>query len=185
MDKGAESYRVFLNGDEAGLIEIVRLYSDGLYLFLYQIVGNTHEAEDLTEETFAKLCLKRPKYRGEASFKTWLYTIARNLAVDRLRKEKKYLLVPPEDAAAMADAVRGANDPYEANEKRMILRTAMQRLNPDHAQVLTLIYLEDLSIKDTARVMSRSVHAIENLNARAKAALRRELEKEGYPDEEL
>ena len=185
MDNGAESYRRFLNGDESGLTDVVRLYGDGLLLFLYQIVGNIHEAEDLTEETFAKLCLKRPKYRGEASFKTWLYAIARNLALDLLRKKKRYVLVPPEDAEAMTAAAREAIDPYETNETNLFLRAAMQRLRPDYAQVLTLVYLEDLSIRDTAKVMRRSVHAVENLNARAKAALRKELEKEGYPDENI
>ena len=89
MDNGACSYRRFLEGDEEGFVEIVRDYKDGLIFYLNSFVSNIHIAEDLTQETFIKLGLKRPKDLKKGSFKTWLYTIGRNTAVDYLRKNKK------------------------------------------------------------------------------------------------
>lgn len=82
MDNGVGSYRRFLDGDEEGLAEIIRDHKDGLILFINGIVHNIHTAEELTEEVFVKLVVKRPRFFGKSSFKTWLYAIARNVAYD-------------------------------------------------------------------------------------------------------
>ena len=88
MDKGGEYYSRYLDGDDEGLVLIVRDYKDGLILYLYGICKNIHTAEDLCEDTFVRLVTKRPKYTGKASFKTWLYTIGRNAAYDELRRSR-------------------------------------------------------------------------------------------------
>ena len=85
MDNGASSYRRFLDGDDKGLAEIVRNYSDGLILYLNGIVNNISVAEELMEETLYKLITKKPKFKEKYSFKTWFYTIGRNVAIDYLR----------------------------------------------------------------------------------------------------
>ena len=87
MDKGAENYNRFLAGDEQGLYEIIREYKDGLILYINSIVANLHTAEEVAEDTFVKICLKRPRYIPGGSFKAWLYTIGKRLALDRLRQD--------------------------------------------------------------------------------------------------
>ena len=90
MDNGASSYRRFRdNGDESGLIEIIRDYKDGLILYLSSIVGDLNTAEDIAEDTFVVLGTKKPKDKGKSSFKTWLYTIGRNAAIDYMRKKAR------------------------------------------------------------------------------------------------
>ena len=79
MDNGESSYRRFLAGDDEGLHEIICTYRAGLILYLNSFVQNIHTAEDLTEDTFAELAIKCPKFSGKSSFKTWLYAIARNI----------------------------------------------------------------------------------------------------------
>ena len=87
MDNGASSYRRFRdNGDVHGLDEIIIEYSDGLIFYLTSIVGKMQTAEELAEDTFVLLGTKKPKYNGKSSFKTWLYAIGRNIAVDYIRK---------------------------------------------------------------------------------------------------
>ena len=86
MDNGAGSYRRFLAGDDNAFAEIIREYRDGLILYINSFVSNITEAEDLAEDTFIKLVTKRPRYNGKASFRTWLYTIGRTLALDYLRR---------------------------------------------------------------------------------------------------
>ena len=82
MDNGASSYRRFLDGDDNGIIEIVNNYKDGLILYLNGYVNNIFIAEELTEDTFFRLIIKKPKYSGKSTFKSWLYAIGRNVAVD-------------------------------------------------------------------------------------------------------
>ena len=89
MDNGASSYRRFLEGDENGIVEIIRDYKDGLILYLNGFTQNVCIAEELMEETFVKLVVKKPKFSARYSFKTWLYTIGRNTAIDYLRRHSK------------------------------------------------------------------------------------------------
>ena len=87
MDNGASSYRRFRDeGDESGLAEIIRDYRDGLIFYLNGFVNNIQVAEELAEDTFVLLGTKKPKDKGIGSFKTWLYTIGRNIALNYLKR---------------------------------------------------------------------------------------------------
>ena len=81
MDKGAEAYKRYLAGDDEGIVTLVALYRSGLILYLTTLVKDVHLAEELTEDTFFKLMVKKPRYRDKGSFKAWLYAIARNLFI--------------------------------------------------------------------------------------------------------
>ena len=83
MDNGASSYRRFLDGDDSGMVELVRDYKDGLLLYLNSYINNLSIAEDCVQDTFIKLAIKKPKFRGDCSFKTWLYTIGRSSTAQR------------------------------------------------------------------------------------------------------
>ena len=99
MDNGASSYRRFPDGDDSGLVEIIRDYKDGLILYLNSFTGNIHTAEELAEDTFAKLGIKRPRYcKAKGAFKTWLYTIGRNVALDFMRQKPKIPTISIEDS---------------------------------------------------------------------------------------
>lgn len=78
MDNGAGSYRRFLDGDDAGIAEIVKDYKDGLILYLNGYVKNIYIAEELAEDTFFRLITKKPNFSGKSTFKSWLYSIGRN-----------------------------------------------------------------------------------------------------------
>lgn len=82
MDSGGVNYHRFLNGEDEGLTLIIKDYKDGLTLYLNSYVNNIYIAEDLMQETFYKIAVKKPKFQGKSSFKTWLYAIGSNLALD-------------------------------------------------------------------------------------------------------
>ena len=185
MDRGSECYARFLAGEPEGLTALIEEYRDGLILYLCSIVGDYGAAEELAEDTFVKLLLKRPKDRGTGAFKTWLYTIGRHLALDRMRKQKREVSVPPE---ALGVLLQGEDD-FErtlfSTERDKLLFAAMRRLRPDYFQVLWLRYFEGLSGEQTAKAMGRSRNATGVLAARARAALKKELEQEGIGYEDL
>ena len=99
MDKGSIAYRRFLEGDESGLEQIIVSYKDGLILYLNTLVGNIALAEDLAEDTFVRLFTRRPRDKGTGSFKTWLYTIGRNVAIDYLRHQYRFDQISLEDVS--------------------------------------------------------------------------------------
>ena len=80
MENGGNAYRRYLDGDDGGMTEIIRLYKDGLIFYINGFVRDILTAEELTEETFFRLAVKKPKFSGKSSFKTWLYTVGRNAA---------------------------------------------------------------------------------------------------------
>lgn len=185
MDSGAEHYRRYRQGDDGGLAALIRLYMDGLTLYLNGIVGNIYTAEDLTEETFVKLATKKPRFSGRSSFKTWLYAIGRNLALDYLRKESRSgcreVVPTPRQLQDQEDLERA----YLREDQRFAVRQTLRRLRPEYRQVLWLIYFESFSIREAAAVMGKSTHATETLAYRARQALKNKLNEEGFVYEEL
>ena len=186
MDNGASSYRRFRdNGDERGLDAIIMEYKDGLMLYLTSIVGNIQTAEELTEDTFVLLGTKKPKFKGKSSFKTWLFAIGRNLAIDRLRKEKRHPQISVDELPELMSEEDAVESAYLKKERQIAVHRVMRKLKPEYQQVLELIYFENMSSREAADVMKKSVRSIESILYRAKKALRSQLESEGYDDEDL
>lgn len=185
MDSGAKNYLRFLEGDDEGIGEIIREYRDGLMMFLNGYVKNIHTAEELTEETFFKLVVKKPKYKGDYSFKTWLYTIGRNETVNYLKRRKRFSDKPFEDYENLLRDEENLEKLYFVEERKIAVHSSLEKLNEDYRQVLYLTVFEELTNGEAAKVMKKNKRQIENLVYRAKKALRKELEKEGFVYEEL
>ena len=183
MDNGESSYRRFLAGDDEGLHEIICSYRAGLILYLNSFVQNIHTAEDLTEDTFAEIAIKCPKFSGKSSFKTWLYAIGRNIAAKHLRKQTKLSVVPLESQEYLADEENLENNHIKSEQKRMV-HQALHRLKLEYRQVLYLIYFEEFTNAEAALIMKKSSRQIESLLYNAKKALKSELERSGFEYEE-
>lgn len=184
MGNGADGYRRFLDGDNSGIIEIVREYRDGLLLYLNSYVNNLSIAEDCVQDTFIKLVIKKPKFREQSSFKTWLYAIGRNIVIDYFRKKSNSIagsLDEHEVLAAETDLERE----YLKEEQKIILYRTIKKLKADYQQVLILTYFEDFSIREASKIMDKSKKQVENLLYNSKKTLRSELEKEGFIYDEL
>ena len=184
MDNGASSYLRYLDGDDSGLAELIRDHKDGLILYINGITGDFCLAEELMEDTFFKLATKKPRFSGKSSFKTWLYSIARNAALDYLRKRKHLSDTPPDKFYDLSDE-RDIEQDYLREEQKISLHRAMESLNSDYRQVIYLTFFEGMSNSEAADVMKKSNRQIENLLYRAKIALRSKLEKEGFEYERL
>ena len=184
MDNGESSYRRFLAGDDNGMAELVREFRDGLMLYLRSYTDDISTAEDCVQDTFIRLAVKKPKFNGKSSFKTWLYTIGRNIAVDHKRRDRRSKDVSLDDYSSLSDET-DLEQSYLMTEQKINLRHAMCRLKEDYQQVLYLTYFEDFSNEEAAKITGRSKKQIENLLYNARKALRTELEKEGFNYENI
>lgn len=183
MDIGESSYRRYLSGDDNGLVEIIRDYKDGLIFFLNGFTRDINAAEELCEDTFVKIAVKKPQFDGRSSFKTFLYKIARNIALDYIKTHKQHISI--DDIGEISSDERSLEISYIREEQKITLHRAMEKLKPEYRQVLWLTYFDDLSNKEAAAVMRKSVHGIETLVYRARKALKIQLEKEGFEYENL
>jgi len=185
IDNGACSYRRFLEGDKDGILEIIKEYKDGLILYINSIVGNIFVAEELMEDTFVKIIVKKPNYGEKSSFKTWLYSLGKNCAYDYLRHTSKYSDKAIESYENQLQAEEDLERSYIIQERKVIVHRALGKLDSNYRQVIYLIYFEDFTNEQAAKVMNKSKRQIEQLLCRAKLALKKELTKEGFVYEEF
>ncbi len=185
MNNGASNYRRFLDGDDQGIVEIIKEYKDALILFLNSYVHNIHVAEDLAEDVFFCLVVKKPKYSPKHSFKTWLFTIGRNRALNTLRFRSKLISSDSPEYGNLQKDELDIEKAYIKKQDKILLHQSIERLSPNYSEVLYLAYFELLSVQEIANVTKRPVKHVSNLLYRAKNALKTQLEKEGFQYEEL
>ncbi len=159
--------------DPAALAALYDQYNARIYTYIYHRVGQVELAEDLTGQVFMRMLeAVRTGRPWRTSFSGWLYRIAHNLVIDHYRRRDRAYFVDLEDA----DPASIEAEPFNAIEARLDgerLQAALGRLTDDQAEVITLRFLEGLSIADVASIMEKTEGAIKALQYRAVLALRR------------
>jgi RNA polymerase sigma-70 factor, ECF subfamily len=156
------------DGDVDALRLLFLLFADNVFGYVLSIVHDEHDAEDLTSEVFARLPRALGLYRpGATPFAAWLLRVARNVALDHLRRQRS---VP---SAYVQPA--GESHGLQALERLAGLRTALAALPDDQRQVLLLRLVAGLSPSEVAARLDRSVDAVHALQHRARRRLRVEL----------
>lgn len=181
-DFGVSSYRRYQQGDPNALEELVRTYSDPLVRFAYTYVQNSSTAEDIMEDTFATLLVKKREFYDDSHFRAYLYTVARNRAMDYLRRHKRE--VPLEDVQNVLSS-GDLEDSMIHRQVRQTVYVCMQKLPAQYREVLLLSYFDGFSVEEIKGIMGRSSKQVYNLLARARVALRKLLEQEGISHEDL
>lgn len=176
MEPVESCYRRFVGGDESAFDQILLDHRVGLIRFINQILHDPDAAEDIAIDTFLELLLHPKRYDFRCSLKTYLYMIGRGKALNYLRRRKFLSPDPiPEDIPQEISL----EEQFLRSEQRRALHAALKTLPEDMATALYLVYFEDLSYADTAKVMKKTSKQVDNLLYRGKAALRNLLGKDG------
>lgn len=149
----------------AGDLDAFRLLYDrhqrGVFTFLLRYLGYRQLAEDLLQETFLRVFTHRERYRPTARFKTWLFTIARNLAIDQLRRQGgRQEIESRESLELVADPGATPLQRAEAQELGERLRSAVMRLPPSQREVLLLSRVAGLNHEEIAELTGASPEAV-------------------------
>lgn len=179
MGEDERIYQEYLRGTEKAVDVLVEKYADGLVLYLHGYVQDNEDAEDLMIEAFARLFAReRPIYEA-GSFKSYLYKIARNLAIRFHRRQSLPHLSlealpfdPPSEVLAETELLQ--------DERHRQLYHAMAGLKEEYREALYLVYFEDMSYQSAGRVMGKSEKQVTKLVYHGKQNLRTLLEKEGF-----
>jgi RNA polymerase sigma-70 factor (ECF subfamily) len=164
-------------GDRQALEELYLLHFDRIYSYLHLSVGNRHDAEDLTNQTFVKMLesIDRFEWR-KVPISAWLFRIAHNLAMDHFRAGRRWQ--PEEEPPEPADAVaHSAEDEALQSIGRQSMLELIEGLSQDQQQVLTLKFVFNFSNGDAATILGKTEGAIKSLQHRALASLQRQLAK--------
>ena len=178
MDNGASSYRRYLDGETEAFDEIVITLYDPLVLFLCRYVKDHHTAEDIAMDVFADLVVHKHRYNFRVSLKTYLFMLGKSRALNYLKRRQRIADIPIEELPLQGEEP-SAEAQYAIDQRKQALHAAMAELPEDMAEALYLMYFEDLSYEEIARVMKRTKKQVDNLLYRGKKQLRAILEEGG------
>ena len=164
------------NGDRNAYSELVRVHSQGVLKVVYRMCGNKHLAEDAAQEAFIQAWLKLPSYKPRASFRSWLYRIAVNSAIDILRKEKRILPGAVEDYY-LTDANPGPESLLASTERAEIVSKAVVALPDASRAVLILREYEGFSYQEIAESLDIPIGTVMSRLNYARKLLKEKLEK--------
>jgi RNA polymerase sigma-70 factor (ECF subfamily) len=175
-------------GDEQSFELLLQRYRTPLVNFLFRMVRNREQAEDLAQEVFIRVYRARDEYVPSAKFTTWLFRIATNLALNSLRDHRHEKLEMSIDAPLTADSEEGDERPFEVadkhltveqklveEERKKMIRHAIEKL-PEKQRVAVLLHkYQELDYAEIAKILSCSESALKSLLFRAYEVLRVEL----------
>lgn len=170
-------------GDLRGLESIYEHYHRQLYAYLFAMLRSPHAAEDVTQDIFVKLHGNITSYRFQSPFHHWLFRLARNQAIDHLRREKvrstTSLDAEPIEGTALRERIAGkgrdASGDAVANEQAVAVREAVQSLPPTFREVVVLREWDDLAYEEIAERLDLSVGTVKSRLFRARGLLEKKL----------
>ncbi|MDD2646719.1 MAG: sigma-70 family RNA polymerase sigma factor [Patescibacteria group bacterium] len=178
--------RQYLNGDEQSLEILIKKYLKQIYGFVYRYTNSASETEDITQEVFLRMWRNIKKFDQKKNFKTWLFAIAKNAAIDHFRKyrlatgERKavpFSNFENEDGSnlifdTLADLGPTAHEIFERKNLVQIISLAVEKLSEKYQTVLSLYYHKQLNFREIAEQLNQSINTVKSNHRRAIIALK-------------
>lgn len=160
-------------GDVAAFSALVVRHQDRIYRFLLRLTQSSDDAQELTQETFLHAYQALVRWRPEARFTTWLFQIARNQALDWLRRGRRaaFVTLDPAQEQTLPDPGPAPETTLEHRQQLQALERALARLPTEQREILLLREIEDLSYEDIAQVLHINLGTVKSRIARARARL--------------
>lgn len=181
MDNAACSYRRFLEGEERAFDEIIKELFDPLVFFIHRYVQDIHTAEDIAIDAFSDLVVHRHRYNFKVTLKTYVFMLGRSRALNYIKHHSRMATVALDGLENTLSANELPEEVLLADEQKRAVHAALAALPEEMRAAVHLVYFEELSYEEAARVMKKNKKQIDNLLYRAKALLRTTLNKECDP----
>lgn len=170
-------------GDQNAFAEIVELFKDKVFQLCYRMVGNAHDAEDIAQEAFIRAYVNINSYDTNRKFSTWLYRIATNLSIDRLRKRKPDYFLDAEiegtEGLTMYSQIPSdelqPDEMVESLEFQEWIQQEINGLPVMYRSVIVLKYIEELSLKEIGDILDLPIGTVKTRIHRGREALRKRL----------
>jgi RNA polymerase sigma factor (sigma-70 family) len=169
-----------LRGEQNVFSALVERYQDYVFTLVLRYTSNREDAEEISQDVFVKTYRSLADYRGDAKFSTWLYTIVRTSSITFLRKRK--LDTDSIDNEKTQIQLQNRESDFSANlvekkSRQAMVNEAIQLLNPDDAQVITLFYKAEQSLEEMGIIMGMEPNTVKVKLHRARQRLKEKMEK--------
>ncbi|PLR99787.1 RNA polymerase sigma factor SigX [Bacillus sp. T33-2] len=173
--------------------DLYRKYHHDVFQFLFYMVKNKEQAEDLVQEVYIRVLRSYDRFEGKSSEKTWLFSIAKNVAIDHFRKTKgwKQRLLETFDVSArqIKDNHPVPEELAMQNEEIRFMYRCLDQCTVDQRMVIIMRYIHELTISETAEALSWTESKVKTTQHRALKTLKKlmdeMIEKEGMPSEKV
>ncbi len=166
-----------LAGNQAAFRTLIETYQDYVYTICLRVLKAPEDAEEVAQDAFVKAYQNLPRFRKDAKFSTWLYRIAYNAALSRLRKKriKGYSLSEVEEYRLPVDRWIPAFEGIVAKEQAYHLHKAIETLSAEEQTLITLYYLQEHSIEEVSKSTGIKQNNVKVKIHRARKKLYRQL----------
>ncbi len=171
-------------GDTSAFAKLVERYLDPIYAFSRRLTGSPTNAEDVAQETFVKVWKTLDRYHTTGTFKPWIFAVARNTAIDLLRKRKVSVFSDFEDSEGKNVLSETIHDPdtvpqllIDKAENKKLIEGALAELPPIDREILTLHYFEDMTFEAIGKVLKKPLNTVKSRHRRALGKLREYFER--------
>jgi len=163
--------------------EVVELYKDKVYQLSFRMLGNRHEAEDIAQEAFIRAFVNIQSFNINLKFSTWIYRIATNLCIDRIRKKKPDYYLDAEVAGTegltmyshIPSTAPLPEDDVESLELQESIQKEISKLPEKYRSVIVLKYIEELSLNEISEILDIPLGTVKTRIHRGREALRKQL----------
>ncbi|WP_299334329.1 sigma-70 family RNA polymerase sigma factor [uncultured Psychroserpens sp.] len=151
-----------IEGDTNAFSILVDNYKDLVFTLALRMLKNREEAEEVAQDTFIKTYRSLDRFKGDSKFSTWIYRVAYNTCLDRIKKNKKHLndVEINEFTAHQVKTMDTALDQIETKEREEAIQRCIKRLPSQDSFLLTLYYFDDLSLDDISQIVGITVNSI-------------------------
>jgi len=161
-----ELIKEYLKGDEKSLEILVARYLKPIYSFSYKNVGNMEQAEDITQEVFAKIWKNLKKFDQRKDFKPWIFQIAKNTSIDYLRKKKIIPFSRFENESGqnfLADNLQGESPNLIENlADKQAIEAILANLDEKEQKIINLRHKQGFSFKQIANILKEPINTIKS-----------------------
>ncbi len=177
----SELVKIIRENDPERYSEIIERYQTKLFIYLYRLIGDREEAEDILQDVFIKTYRNLNSFDTSRKFSSWIYRIAHNEAVNYIKRKSLRRFIPWEDITATKDKLEmssveeGVDKAWMRKETNQEIDQAISRLSFKYRQVLVLRYYSDKSYEEISEILGRPVNTVGTLINRAKKKLAEEL----------
>jgi len=154
---------------------LINQYLKSIYNYVYRMVRDRNEAEDITQEVFVKVWKNLKKIDKEKNLKSWLFTIARNATIDFLRRRKDIPFSEKEEyfEETISDVELLPDEIFMRKELAEELEEALSKIRPDFREIILLHYLEDMTFEEISEIVGKPLNTVKSQHLRALHQIRR------------
>lgn len=183
-DQETDIINQIIGGDTQAFAVLVDCYKNLVFTLALRMLKNREEAEEVSQDTFIKIFKALPKFKGDSKLSTWVYKVAYNTSLDRIKKNSRHQNEVAIDSFTenQIKTLDNALEALETAEQQQTIQDCLQELSSKDSFLLTLFYFEELSLEEISQIVNMETNTVKVNIHRARKRLAVHLKQKLNPE---